>query len=405
MSAPAAPGAAGGVTAGAAGLPGRELARLVLPWWLASRLLLLVVALAVMATRHRSAHDLLSGWDVAHFEAIASRGYADPLDRAFFPGLPLLLRAAGALGLPVGLAGALLATACSLVAALALGRLAAQLARTPAGARVMAPVAAGLWCFAPTTVFTSVAYTEAPFCAAAFWAWQRATQRRWGQAAALAAVACSFRVSGLFLVGGLGLLALVGQRGRGARRLLDAATVACAVLVVVAHMAWLHHLTGSWNAWFEAQQSGWNRGLTHPADALAHSLAAARPSAWPDRPGVATVFACEVASMAVGLVLTVVLAVRRWWAEAGYVGVQVLAFATSYWFMSVNRAVLLWFPLWLLAAGAAAWAWQPGRVPPVPGAPDAAHRVARTALVVAGLASGLVATWWAWQYFTGNWAS
>ena len=33
-------------------------------------------------------------------------------------------------------------------------------------------------------------------------------------------------------------------------------------------------------------------------------------------------------------------------AEAAWVGVQVLAFSLSYWFMSVNRAVILWFPLW-----------------------------------------------------------
>lgn len=393
----------------------RELLQMVFPWWLASRLLLLVVALAAMVAHHRSAHDVLSGWDVAHFEAIATHGYAERLDRAFFPGLPLLLRAAGALRLPMGLAGAVIATACSLVAALALARLATQLARTAAQARILAPVAAGLWCFAPTTVFTSVAYTEAPFCAAAFWAWQRATQRHWGQATLLAALACSLRVSGIFLVGGLGLLALVGQCGRGARRLLDAATVSCALLVVVAYMVWLHHLTGSWNAWFEAQQSGWNRGFTHPADALAHSLDAARPSAWPERPLVAVVFGFEVVSMAVGLVLTVLLAVRRRWAEAGYVGVQVFAFATSYWFMSVNRAVLLWFPLWLLVAEAAAWAWAPvtAAAPGTPAAPGTgtpppdgtARRLARAALVAGGAGSGIVCAWWAWQFCTGAWAS
>ena len=36
-----------------------------LPWWALSRLLLLVVAVAVMTERHRSPHDILSGWDVA----------------------------------------------------------------------------------------------------------------------------------------------------------------------------------------------------------------------------------------------------------------------------------------------------------------------------------------------------
>ena len=62
----------------------------------------------------------------------------------------------------------------------------------------------------------------------------------------------------------------------------------------------------------------------------------------------------------VGALLSVLLLWRRRWAQAGYVGVQVFAFATSYWFMSVNRAVLLWFPLWLLAAAAARHGWGLG---------------------------------------------
>ncbi len=52
---------------------------------------------------------------------------------------------------------------------------------------------------------------------------------------------------------------------------------------------------------------------------------------------------------------------RPLWAEASWVGVQVLAFSLSYWFFSVNRATLLWFPLWImLAAGSAGAAGRPG---------------------------------------------
>jgi hypothetical protein len=32
------------------------------------------------------------------------------------------------------------------------------------------------------------------------------------------------------------------------------------------------------------------------------------------------------------------------------VGVQVLAFVTSFWFFSVPRATLLWWPLWIVLA-------------------------------------------------------
>lgn len=361
--------------------------------WLASRGLLLAVALLVMIRTGRSGHDLLSAWDVAHFEAIATKGYADPLDRAFFPGLPLLLRLADAVSIPMGLAGVGIAAVGSALAAWALYRLGG-------------PVAASLWLFAPTTVFTSIAYTEAPFCAAAFWAWERGTRGRWGQAALLAAVACTFRVSGLFLIGALGLLALTRAKDSWGQRLRHGLLIACAALVLLAHAAWLHHLTGSWMAWFEAQQAGWNRGFTSPVDAVKHTLESARPSRWPDRPMVAWVFALEVVSMLVGLVLSVVLLVRRRWAEAGWVGVQVFAFATSYWFMSVNRAVLLWFPLWLLVAEAARHGWGVRRdgaaVLPV----GAASRVAARAGVVlfAGVSAAAM-LWWGWLFFTGAWAS
>ena len=90
---------------------------------------------------------------------------------AFFPGLPMLLRAGTWLGLPVEITGVLLAAVGSAAAAAALLRLGG-------------PWAAVAWLFAPTAVFTTVPYTEALFCAAAFWAWERARADRWLAAAA-----------------------------------------------------------------------------------------------------------------------------------------------------------------------------------------------------------------------------
>ncbi len=71
------------------------------------------------------------------------------------------------------------------------------------------------------------------------------------------------------------------------------------------------------------------------------------------------------------------------------------AFSLSYWFFSVNRALLLWFPLWIMLAR---WGtWRPGvRLPYV------LHRVAVVALFVAGAA---LMMWWSWLFFTGHWAS
>jgi len=72
--------------------------------------------------------------------------------------------------------------------------------------------------------------------------------------------------------------------------------------------------------------------------------------------------------------------------------VQVLAFTTSYWFMSVNRAVLLWFPLWLLLGS---FATRPGRT----------RRARIVVTVAAALISVLLLIWWAARFFTGQWAS
>ena len=79
--------------------------------------------------------------------------------------------------------------------------------------RLGGPWAAVAWLFAPTAVFTTVPYTEALFCAAAFWAWERARADRWAAAALLAAAACTVRVSGLFLVGALLVLVITTAPG------------------------------------------------------------------------------------------------------------------------------------------------------------------------------------------------
>lgn len=377
--------------------------------WLCSRLALGLVLLTVMTTQHRRLSDALGGWDVQHFQTIARDGYEVQLERAFFPGLPLLLRAADAVGLPVYLAGALLAVVCSALAAVALFRLAGG---GPAGV-----VAGGLWLVAPTTVFTTVAYTEAPFCALAFWAWQRGTRGRWGQAAALAMLACTFRVSGLFLVGGLGLLALTQHGVAVGRRLRNACLAALGLLGVIGYFVYLHGITGSWTAWFDAQAAGWNRGFFSPRESLRHTLEAGAPGRWPGRPEVAWVFRAEVVSMVVGALLSVLLLWRRRWAQAGYVGVQVFAFATSYWFMSVNRAVLLWFPLWLLAAAAARHGWGLGdeglrQAQPTSSAqplasarPSVSVVLCRAAVTGLGLVSVPAMLWWAWLFYSGAWAS
>ena len=80
--------------------------------------------------------------------------------------------------------------------------------------RLGGPWAAVAWLFAPTAVFTTVPYTESLFCAAAFWAWERARADRWLAAALLTALACTLRVSGLFLVGALLVMIITSRTDR-----------------------------------------------------------------------------------------------------------------------------------------------------------------------------------------------
>jgi len=172
-----------------------------------SRALLLFLAVAVGRDLGLSGLDATVRWDAQRFVTIATDGYSLNLKdawAAFFPGLPLLLRGLNALGLSFGLAGTLLSTACSAVVAWGLYRL--------ARGGVAGAVTVVAWCFAPVAVFTVVPYTESPFLALAVWAWLKARDGQWRWAAVLAAGSCLFRVSGLFLVGALALMALLMRR-------------------------------------------------------------------------------------------------------------------------------------------------------------------------------------------------
>src|SRR5450759_4777429 len=63
-----------------------------------SRVLLALIFVWTLWSTRTSSRDAAGNWDVAHFLRIARDGYAVTNEAAFFPGLPLLLRAAGAVG-------------------------------------------------------------------------------------------------------------------------------------------------------------------------------------------------------------------------------------------------------------------------------------------------------------------
>jgi len=368
--------------------------RIVIQAWLASRGLIVAVALLLAVVQHRTLTNMVSNWDVEHFSKLATGGYfADPNGTlmAFFPGLPVIFSLFNQLGVPVAITGVVLSTVCSAIAAAALYRLGGQWA-------------AVAWLFAPTAVFTMVPYTESLFCAAAFWAWERARSDRWLAAAVLTAVACTVRVSGLFLIGAL-LVMIITDRKSAAAKLRRAALMLIPASVIIAFATYLYVLTGSWTAWYRAQTNGWVRQLTWPWESFLNTIPAIMPGAYANHPWWAAVFRGEMISMAAGVGVTVWCVIislrarrspngpdRPMWGEASWVGVQVLAFSMSYWFFSVNRATLLWFPLWIMLGR---WVAGPSRV----------SRTAHRLLVAAAFTVEIVLMlWWSWLFFTGQWA-
>jgi Mannosyltransferase (PIG-V) len=400
--------------------------RTVVQAWLASRGLIFAVALVLAVVQHRTLSNMVSNWDVQHFARLAAEGYRAEPDgtlMAFFPGWPTILWLFDQLGVPIAIGGVIISTVCSAVAAVALYRLGGRWA-------------AVAWLFAPTAVFTVVPYTESLFCAAAFWAWERARADRWLAAALLTALACTVRVSGLFLIGALlvmimtsgsmrpelvegGALSLPkGRASTGAvlslskgsahiparLKLRRAALMLIPAAVIMTFGIYLYTLTGTWTAWYRAQSTGWVRELTWPWDSFLNTIPAILPGAYANHPWWAAVFRGEMISMAVGIGVTIWCIVvslrarkspgsdRTMWGEASWVGVQVLAFSLSYWFFSVNRATLLWFPLWIMIGRWVAGSSVKGRW----------HRVL---VAVAFGVEIVLMLWWSWLFFTGHWAS
>ena len=381
--------------------------RIVIQAWLASRGMIFAVALVLAVVQHRTLIDMVSNWDVQHFGRLAAGGYwaePDGTLMAFFPGWPAILWLFDQLGMPVAISGVIISTACSAVAAAALYRLGGTWA-------------AVAWLFAPTAVFTVVPYTESLFCAAAFWAWERARADRWLAAALLTALACTVRVSGLFLI--CALLVMIMTSGSPiVAKLRSVALMLIPAVVLVAFATYLHALTGSWTAWYHAQSTGWVRQLTWPWDSFVNTIPATLPGAYADHPWWAAVFRGEMISMAVGVGVTIwCIAVslrakkqpnrpdrppldqQTMWGEASWVGVQVLAFSLSYWFFSVTRASLLWFPLWIMIGR-----WVAG--PLHAGSSTSRSRPWHPVLAVCAFAIEIaLMLWWSWLFFTGHWAS
>ena len=371
----------------------RTLARRWVGIWLASRLVLAVLVVTggllggVDADLRASdpARWLLyrfAHWDSHLYAAIADRGYvADgPASHynAFLPGLPAVMKGWTLLTGTDGRWGALLLVVVTgALTAVLLGALAVDVS----GRADVGTWAVVLLATAPLTIFMSVVYTEAAFLCFCVGAWLAARHHRWLVAGVLAALACTLRVNGLFLVAGLVVLYLVREReGRRLRVRPGVWALALGPLFVAGWFTYLHGLTGHWNEWILELDRGWGRATTWPWTGISVGLGrVAEAGSW----HLVLARVLDVAAWVVALVVPVWFAVRRNWPVVVLLALNAFTVLTSSILDSGARYLLAWFPLYVTVA--AFLADRPR---------------ARTVLVGVSAAFALLLAWsWSQQYW------
>ena len=325
--------------------------------WLATRVSVVVVSVAALWTTTESTAGDVTGWvagwdrwDTGLFVKVARFGY-DGYPRhypdqgivAFFPGEPFALCVVHLVVRNWVASGLVISAVAGAVACVALARIGALDGSSEAGSRAVLYLV-----LSPYAVFLAAAYSEALFLAFALPAWLAARRGRWVLAGALGAGAGLVRVTGLFLAAALVVQWLVDPGRR--RQWRDLLPLTLPFAAIGGYVIYLHALTGDWLAWPHAQRDNWGRSFTAPWTALHTTWTGAGNPA--QGAAYAWSFRAEIAAMAIGVVLCVVLLVRRRWAELTYVGLQVAALGTSEFYLSVARTTLLWWPLWLLLAEA-----------------------------------------------------
>ncbi len=349
-----------------------ELTSAIARLWLAWRPALRVAVVAAIATRllifaagvivtsaqaertagvSTSLAQLPDHWDASWYVGIAAGGYRWTPDEsnpriAFFPGWPLLMRAAGtALGLPDRPApwlwmGVCLSTICFIGALAVLYRVTSALGGAGSGDRVVWLVASY-----PFALFFGQVYSESLYLLAGVAAVYLAQQARsvptflWGVAAG------ATRATGVFLVA-----PLLWRTGDGLSKPTGIAAAALGPVVgLLSYVLWVKSTTGEWMAWAAAQQH-FGRSLASPHLPFAEVLATIRANGPVDvlltRPhDVANVAA--VAFMAICVVPTM----RRLGVGAGaFVAASLLLPLSVGGLMGVGRFTSVIFPVFVWLA-------------------------------------------------------
>ena len=257
--------------------------------YLATRVLLLVVAILDDTLRGHSLSSELANWDGLWYRELANHGYPGHVTHAqstlgFFPLYPIVIYAVGqplqsltghSAIWSITFAGVIVSMIGGLIAAILMQTLATGWWGEQAGRR-----AAALFCLFPGSVVFSMVYAEGiliPLAAGCILALER---RRWLLAGILAALATASEPEALILI----LVCAVsagrelhrrGWRNRDAQRSLLAPLLSVTGVAAFAAYLWAH--TGTPLATFHAQHYGWKEktdplALVHLARSLAHQI-------------------------------------------------------------------------------------------------------------------------------------
>lgn len=296
----------------------------------------------------------LHHWDSSYFAEIAVHGYFAPNSpatfRAFFPGYPLLARElselpnfGAATGPRVVLAMWIISSAASFGAAVLIFRLAERLHSRQVACWSVVFLLAG-----PYSVFLFADYSESLFLLFAIAAWYLAVSGRWALVAPLAAAATFTRINGVFLVAALLVMYVVQTRAAGKPVLtcrLWWFPAACSG--IIAYFGYLAIRTGDGLAWFHAQANGWGHGLSFPWQTFYQTAGRVLFASTPDR---RLQFGLDIVFVGLIVLGVIVFVRRKKWPEVTYLGLTVLAFATSFTFVSAARNSVTLFPLSILVA-------------------------------------------------------
>jgi len=294
-------------------------------------------------------------YDALHYLEISRVGYSspigDPNNTAFFPLFPLLIRAFSSLGLNAVVAGLMISTAASVVAAVYLFRLADEDAGPGAGS-----LAVLYLLFFPTAVYLCAPYTEALFLAGAIPAFYYARCKRWPLAAIGAAVATGTRVTGVFLLLGL-FVEFLRQRDLAIRKAAMAlASLAVGALPLIGYTLYLEIIRGSPVDFLIAQRLGWNHEFTSPVTVFLATWSVfweGRLGNLPVAGGVRLLWFGELAAAGLGVAFTVWAIRKCEWGYAIYMGsLMAVLLVNGPTYVSIPRYLLALFPVPLFQAEA-----------------------------------------------------